>query len=138
MAKQAQASKRARRGAGTPRLARREIVCEPRRLHAVKLAGLAAPTFFYFRVVLDPQPGDNKEVFVTINGLAFQNDVPATVLVRPRQSVNAEMGWSDVFGTQVVQTNRNYLVVHVMRLDQRLGGWSQQLELDFLVVDSAS
>lgn len=114
---------------------RRRVPCKVLRRVELPVPGVAAPSFFWGRAVVGPLSGAN-ELFATITGLGLQNDVPATVLVQPRQSDNTERGWLDVFATQVVATARDSIVVHVIRLDQRMTGWGQQLEVDLFIVDS--
>ena len=74
------------------------------------------------------------EIFLSITGLSLTTDVPATVLLQPRQNTNQNFGFPDQFNVMVITTARNQMLVRIERADAN-GGWGQDLRLDLLIVD---
>ena len=79
-------------------------------------------------------PSASQELLVTVNGLNLTTKTPRVVLVQPRQAVNQNLGWSDVYAVQVITTSETEIQVLVRRLDAS-SGWGQDLRLDFFIVD---
>jgi hypothetical protein len=79
-------------------------------------------------------PSADQQLLVVVKGLSLTTDVPAVVLVQPRQAVNKNNGWPDEYAVQVITTSKTELQVLVRRLDQN-SGWGQSLRLDFMIID---
>jgi len=79
-------------------------------------------------------PSTSQQMLVTIAGLGLTTDVPAVVLLQPRQSVNKNNGYPDQYAVQVITTSKTAVQVLVRRLDAS-SGWGQSLRLDFFIVD---
>ena len=65
----------------------------------------------------------------------LSTDTPTTVLLQPRQSANQDFGFTDQFDVMVITTTRNQLHLRVRRADVAGGGWGQDLQLDFVIVE---
>jgi hypothetical protein len=76
-----------------------------------------------------------QELILTITNLHLTTGSPATVICQPRQSVNQNFNFPDIFGVQVVTTAANQMVVRIRRLDAN-SGWGQDLRLDLLIFDN--
>jgi hypothetical protein len=75
-----------------------------------------------------------RDLLLTITGLNLTTDVPATVLLQPRQSANQNFGFPDQFNVMVITTARTQFLVRIERADAN-SGWGQDLRLDILIVD---
>jgi len=82
--------------------------------------------------IVGPSPANEKTFFIT--GFQLGTPIPAVVLLQPRQSVNQDMGFHDVFAVQVIETAMDYIKVHIKRLDSAYG-WGQDLRLDILIIE---
>lgn len=76
-----------------------------------------------------------QQLLLTITGLNLRTATPAVVLLQPRQAVNQDLGFSDIFAVQVIDTSATQLLVRIQRLDSN-SGWGQELRLDIFIVDS--
>jgi hypothetical protein len=76
-----------------------------------------------------------QQLNLTIIGLNLTTDMPAVVLLQPRQSANQDFGFPDEFAVQVIDTSATELQVRIRRLDSN-SGWGQDLRLDIFIVDS--
>lgn len=94
-----------------------------------------AGQFVWGNVVVGSESKNNVEMSYKVTGLNLQNIVPAAIFLHPRQSDNSERGWLDVFATQIVQTDRDFMEIRIIRLDQPLAGWGQDLQIDYFIVD---
>ncbi len=80
-------------------------------------------------------PGSaSQELLVVVKGLNLTTNMPAVVLVQPRQAVNQNLGLPDEFAVQVITTSTTEIQVLVRRLDAN-SGWGQSLRLDFFIVE---
>ena len=126
-------------GSARSRLVRKVIEVAVQRRHAVPIPASAygqAGQFVWGSAVVGAESRHAPvELSYKLSGLNLQNVVPAAIFLQARQSDNTEYGWTDVFGTQVVQTDRDFMEVRVIRLDQQMDGWGQQLQLDYFIVD---
>jgi hypothetical protein len=76
-----------------------------------------------------------QQLHLTITGLNLRTATPAVVLLQPRQAVNQDFGFSDMFAVQVIDTSATQLLARIQRLDSN-AGWGQELRLDIFIVDS--
>ena len=83
---------------------------------------------------VDVGPNSTRDLLLTITGLNLTTDVPATVLLQPRQNANQNFGFPDQFNVMLITTARNQILVRIERADAN-GGWGQDLRLDILIVD---
>jgi hypothetical protein len=83
---------------------------------------------------VDVGPNNTRDLLLTITGFSLSTDVPATVLMQPRQNANQNFGFPDQFNVMVITTARNQILVRIERADAN-GGWGQDLRLDILIVD---
>ena len=79
-------------------------------------------------------PSTSQQMLVAIQGLSLTTDVPAVVLLQPRQSVNKNNGWPDQYAVQVITTSKTQIQVLVRRVDTN-SGWGQHLRLDLFIGD---
>ena len=83
---------------------------------------------------VDVGPNNTRDLLLTITGLNHTTDLPATVLLQPRQNANQDFGFPDQFNVMLITTARNQILARIERADAD-GGWGQDLRLDILIVD---
>jgi hypothetical protein len=86
----------------------------------------------YWRARVGPRSGD---VIFKITGLNFSTATPFCVVFQSRQSENIDNGWPDQFAIHVIETSNDFIRVRVRRIDVPGGGWGQQLDLNFIVLE---
>lgn len=70
----------------------------------------------------------------------FSAPRPRIVHLQPRQSDNLNFGFPDQFALMVIETDVDYIMFRIRRLDNgaQPTGWGQNLMLDMLVIDDGS
>jgi hypothetical protein len=78
-------------------------------------------------------PSSTQSRLFVLQGFNFFRSIPAAILIQPRQGINQNFGFPDVFAVQVIATSTSAILCRVTRLDLAVG-WGQDLRLDVFVV----
>jgi hypothetical protein len=79
----------------------------------------------------------SRDVIFTCFGFGFSAAFPNTVFCQTRQTDNADFGFPDQFGCQIISTSPGTVVFRIRRLDDGTdsSGWGQNLRADVLIIE---
>ena len=75
------------------------------------------------------------DMILKVTGWNFSTPTPQIVICHPRQTDNLDHGWADQFGTQTIETGRDFVRIRIRRLDSNGSGWGQNLRVDMLIIE---
>ena len=80
----------------------------------------------------------SSDVIFTCFGFGFPAAFPSQVFCQLRQQDNADFGFPDQFGCQIIATSPGTVVFRVRRLDDGTSssGWGQNLRADLLIINN--